>query len=152
MKYENSIHFSSKSDSWETPQDLFDELNEKYQFELDVCATRENTKCERFYSIEDNSLEKEWKGICWMNPPYGRKIGKFIKKAYESSKNGATVVCLIPSRTDTKWWHDYCMKGDITFIKGRLKFINRSLPSYREDGDFKVSSAPFPSAIVVFKV
>lgn len=145
------VHYSSKSDSWETPQDLFDDLNEKYHFDIDVCATRENAKCEKFYSIEDNGLEKEWKGVCWMNPPYGRQIGKFIKKAYEASKNGATVVCLIPSRTDTKWWHDYCMKGNITFIKGRLKFINRELPSFREDGDFKVSSAPFPSAIVVFR-
>lgn len=74
-----------------------------------------------------------------MNPPYGRTIGQWMKKAYESSLDGATVVCLVPSRTDTKWWHDYAMKGDFTFIKGRLKFGGNKNP------------APFPSAVVVFK-
>jgi hypothetical protein len=86
-----------------------------------------------------DGLQQKWKGVCWMNPPYGKEIKKWMKKAYESSLEGATVVCLVPSRTDTKWWHEYAMKGEIEFIKGRLKF-----------GGSK-NSAPFPSAVVVFK-
>jgi len=135
-----NVHFSSESAEWETPQDLFDELNDIYNFELDVCATDKNTKCDRYYTKRDDGLSQDWTGVCWMNPPYGREIGKWIKKAYESSLRGSTVVCLIPSRTDTAWWHDYCMNGEITFIRGRLKF-----------GGCK-NSAPFPSAIVVFKM
>ena len=142
---------SSKSDMWETPQWLFDKLNEQYQFTLDVCALPENAKCERFFSPEQDGLAQRWAGACWMNPPYGREIGKWVRKAYESAQAGATVVCLLPARTDTAWWHDYCMKGDIEFLRGRLRFINRTLPSYRSDGNYKVSGAPFPSAIVVFK-
>lgn len=146
------VHFSSKSEDWETPQDLFDRYNQQFNFTLDVAASKVNTKCAKFFTKEDNGLVQDWyKDVCWMNPPYGRTIGMWIKKAYQESCKGATVVCLIPSRTDTRWWHDYCMKGEITFIKGRLKFINRSLPSYKESGDFKLSPAPFPSAIVIFR-
>jgi len=134
-----SVHFSSKTSEWETPQDLFDSLNKVYNFDLDVCATSENAKCDKYFTKEQNGLNQEWRGGCWMNPPYGREIGKWVKKAYESSKTGATVVCLLPARTDTAWWWDYCMKGEISFIRGRLKF-----------GGSK-NSAPFPSAIVVFK-
>lgn len=124
---------------WETPQHVFDELNQEFRFDVDVCATKENAKCATFFSPEMDGLKREWEGTCWMNPPYGRQIHLWVKKAYESSlKNGVTVVCLLPARTDTKWWHDYCMKGEIRFIKGRLKF-----------GDGK-NSAPFPSAIVIF--
>lgn len=134
----NNGLFTSNTDLWATPQGFFDKLNKEFSFTLDVCATDENAKCEKYYTETDDGLAQEWSGICWMNPPYGREIGKWVKKAYESSLTGATVVCLLPSRTDTKWWHDYCMKGEIRFIKGRLKF-----------GDSK-NSAPFPSAIVVF--
>lgn len=124
---------------WETPQHVFNELNKEFQFDIDVCAVKENAKCAVFFSPEIDGLKQEWKGTCWMNPPYGRQIHLWVKKAYESSlKDGVTVVCLLPARTDTKWWHDYCMKGEIRFIKGRLKF-----------GDGK-NSAPFPSAIVIF--
>ena len=130
--------FTSKTDLHETPQDFFDKLNKEYQFTLDVCANKENAKCVHYFTAEDDGLSQEWQGICWMNPPYGRTIGRWMKKAYESSLDGATVVCLVPSRTDTNWWHDFATKGDITFIKGRLKF-----------GSAK-NSAPFPSAIVVF--
>ena len=129
---------SSNSDRWETPQKLFDELNQKYNFELDVCALPENAKCENYFTPEVDGLKQDWTGVCWMNPPYGREIGKWMKKALESSRNGATVVCLVPARTDTAWWHDYAMKGEIEFIRGRLKFGNSK------------NSAPFPSAIVVF--
>lgn len=133
-----SALMSSASDEWETPQELFDELDKKYHFQTDVCALPHNTKCKRFYSPSEDGLSQEWRGVCWMNPPYGRKIGAWVRKAYESAQAGATVVCLLPARTDTAWWHDYCMKGEITFIRGRLKF-----------GGSK-NGAPFPSAIVVF--
>jgi phage N-6-adenine-methyltransferase len=134
-----SVHFSSKTDLWATPQTFYEKYNTIYNFTLDVCASKDNAKCAVYYDIEANGLSQSWHGVCWMNPPYGRDIGKWMKKAYESSLQGATVVCLVPSRTDTKWWHEYAMQGQIEFIKGRLKF-----------GDAK-NSAPFPSAIVVFK-
>ena len=146
-----NVHFSSKSDMWETPQGFFDRYNAIYNFTLDVCALPENAKCKQFFTPEQDGLKQLWRGMCWMNPPYGRTIGAWVRKAYESSLIGATIVCLIPSRTDTKWWHEYCVKGEIEFIKGRLKFVNRTLPSYREDGKFKLSPAPFPSAVVTFK-
>ena len=133
-----SVHFSSKTDMWATPQDFFDKYNNIYQFETDVCASPENAKCAKYYTKEQNGLAQEWTGKCWMNPPYGREIKEWMKKAYESSLNGATVVCLVPARTDTAWWHDYSVKGNIEFIRGRLKF-----------GGSK-NSAPFPSAVVVF--
>jgi phage N-6-adenine-methyltransferase len=133
-----NVHFSSKTDLWATPQAFFDKYNEIYQFSLDVCANDENAKCSTYFTKEQDGLSKKWNGICWMNPPYGREIKHWVKKAYESSLNGATVVCLLPARTDTAWWHDYCVKGKIEFIKGRLKFGNSKNP------------APFPSAIVIF--
>lgn len=146
----NDLMFSSVSAEWETPQDLFNEYNSIYKFSLDVCATDKNAKCNQYFTKDNSCLDKEWYGSCWMNPPYGREIGKFVKKAYEESQKGNTVVCLLPARTDTKWFHDYCIKGDIRFIKGRLKFTNRMLPSYNEDGNMKISPAPFPSMIVIF--
>ena len=133
------VMFSAQSDDWETPQSLFDELDKEFLFSVDVCASPKNAKCRRFFTEETDGLSQDWKGICWMNPPYGRKIGKWIKKAYESSMAGATVVCLVPARTDTGWWHEFVMKGEIRFIKGRLKFGNSK------------SNAPFPSAIIIFR-
>lgn len=133
------VHFSSKTDLWYTPEDFYQKYNSVYNFETDVCATDENAKCEKYFTEETDGLSQKWEGVCWMNPPYGRTISKWMKKAYESSLEGATVVCLVPARTDTGWWHNYAMKGDIEFIKGRLKF-----------GGSK-NSAPFPSAVVVFK-
>ena len=131
--------FTSSTSEWETPQWLFDELNAEFGFDLDVCATAENAKCERFFTLEQNGLVQVWAGTCWMNPPYGREIGRWIQKAYESAREGSTVVCLVPARTDTRWWHDYCMKGEIRFLRGRLRF-----------GKSK-NSAPFPSVIVIFR-
>ena len=133
------VFASSATCEWATPQELFDRLNAQYHFETDVCATAENAKCGKFYTKEQDGLKQEWRGVCWMNPPYGKEIGKWMEKAYTESRTaGATVVCLVPARTDTAWWHDYAMKGNITFLRGRLKF-----------GGCK-NSAPFPSAIVVF--
>lgn len=140
-----AVHFSSKTDMWATPQDLFDKLHAKYGFTLDVCALPENAKCARYFTPDDDGLKQNWSDhVCWMNPPYGREIGLWMKKAYESSLPdwqhlGATVVCLVPARTDTAWWHDYAIKGEVTFLRGRLKFGGHS------------NSAPFPSAIVVFR-
>lgn len=114
------VMFSSKTDMWATPQDFFDDLNEEFSFTTDVCAVPENAKCTHFFSPEDNGLKQEWTGVCWCNPPYGREIGKWVKKAYESD---CTVVGLLPARTDTKWFHDYIYgKAEIRFVKGRLKF------------------------------
>ena len=134
----NAGMFTSNTDLWATPQDFFDRWDAIYHFTLDVCALPENAKCERYFTPEQDALKQDWTGVCWMNPPYGRGIGAWVRKAYESAQNGATVVCLLPARTDTAWWHDYCMHGDITFVRGRLKF-----------GGSK-NGAPFPSAVVVF--
>ena len=131
------VHYSSLKSDWETPAEVFDPLNKEFGFDLDVCANYDNRKCLRFFNPYNNGLSQKWEGTCWMNPPYGREIGKWVKKAYESS--GVTVVCLLPSRTDTTWWHDYCMKGEIRFIRGRIKFVGAA------------NSAPFPSAIVIFR-
>ena len=134
-----ALHFSSATDMWATPQDLFDGLNLIYSFTLDVCAVPENAKCARYFTPQIDGLAQDWAPeVCWMNPPYGRTIGRWVKKAFEESRKGATVVCLLPSRTDTAWWHDYVMHGDVIFLRGRLKF-----------GGAK-SGAPFPSALVTF--
>lgn len=148
-----NVHFSSKSDEWETPQQLFDSLNDEFGFTLDPCCTKENAKCEKFYTIEDDGLSKSWYGdVVFMNPPYGRGIGHWVKKAFDESKNGTTVVCLIPARTDTSYWHNYVFgHAEIRFLKGRVKFQNRLLPNWREDGSHKLSPAPFPSAIVIYR-
>lgn len=135
----NAGLFTSKTDLWATPPAFFAELDKEFGFDVDVCAIPENAKCERFYSPEDDGLNQAWEGTCYMNPPYGRQIGKWIRKAYEESQKGATVVCLIPARTDTAYWHDYVMKGEIRFIRGRLYFGDGTGP------------APFPSAVVVFR-
>lgn len=134
------VHYSSKTDMWATPQETFDRLDAEFgPFDLDVCATPENAKCKNFYTRAEDGLAQPWRGKCWMNPPYGREIKLWMRKAYEESRKGALVVCLIPARTDTAWWHDYAMRGDVSFIRGRLKFGGAA------------NSAPFPSAVVVFK-
>lgn len=133
------VMFSSDDMTYETPQYLFNKLNKEFHFTVDVCALPKTAKCEEYYTPEIDGLKQEWKGVCWMNPPYGRQIGIWLKKAYEESLKGAKIICLIPSRTDTKYWHEYCMKAsEIRFIKGRLKFGEAT------------NSAPFPSAIVIF--
>jgi phage N-6-adenine-methyltransferase len=174
----NNVHFMSEKIDWETPQDLFDELDREFDFDLDVCATDENKKCDYWLTEREDGLSESWHEYlrppitCWMNPPYGDPelpckknsqgeytctkkkcilrghhideyvpgIKDWMKKAYEESQKGCTVVCLVPSRTDTGWWHEYVMKADeIRFIRGRLKF-----------GGSK-NSAPFPSVIVIFR-
>ncbi len=126
---------------WATPQDFFDNLNAEFDFDIDVCATPENAKCNKFFTEEQDGLSQSWGGTCWCNPPYGREIGKWVSKAYASCKDdGVTVVMLLPARTDTKWFHEYIYhKAEIRFIKGRLKFGGAT------------NSAPFPSMVVVFR-
>ena len=136
-----NVHFSSETDHWATPQDFFDRLNDEFSFTLDPCSDGTNNKCDLFYTKECDGLSQKWAPhTVFMNPPYGRAIADWIRKAYEESEKGATVVCLIPARTDTRYWHEYVMKSEeIRLVKGRLKF-----------GDGK-NSAPFPSAVVIFR-
>jgi phage N-6-adenine-methyltransferase len=136
----NAGMYTSVTGEWATPQDLFDRLNEQYgPFTLDPCSSDFNAKCfDHFTEVEDG-LAQPWSGNVFMNPPYGRQIVKWVAKAWESAKGGAQVCCLLPARTDTAWWHDYCAKGHVEFIRGRVKF-----------GGAK-GSAPFPSAVVVFR-
>ena len=136
--------FSSETDLWATPQSFFDDLNKEFDFEVDVCALPENAKCKKFFSPEQDGLKQEWSGVCWMNPPYGREIGKWVKKASESAERErereSIIVCLLPARTDTKWFHEYIYhKAEIRFLKGRVKFGNAKC------------GAPFPSMVVVFR-
>jgi phage N-6-adenine-methyltransferase len=135
-----SVHFSSASDDWATPADYFKRLSKLFNFTLDPCASPGNAKCATFFDAAQDGLSQSWRtnGAVFMNPPYGRGIGHWVKKAYETSLQGTPVVCLLPARTDTSWWQDYCSKGLVRFVRGRLKF-----------GDGR-NSAPFPSAIVIF--
>jgi len=132
------VHYSSRNDEWETPDDFFAELDAIFHFDLDACASSFNAKCPRYFTRNDDALQQRWSGTVWMNPPYGREIAAFMRKAYEESLHGATVVCLVPSRTDNDWWHRYAMRGQIVFLRGRLRFGGAE------------TSAPFPSAIVIF--
>ena len=138
----NKVHFSSKSNEWTTPQDLYDKLNKEFNFTLDPCCTKESAKCDKYYTKEDDGLSKDWRyDRVFMNPPYGREISKWIEKAYKESLKGAVVVCLIPARTDTRYWHDYIFtKAEVRFLKGRVKFGKNGIHT----------PAPFPSAIVIF--
>lgn len=95
------VMFSSKNDLWETPQTFFDELNQEFGFTLDACAVPDNAKCERYYTPEQDGLSQPWDGVVWCNPPYGREVGKWVRRGLMASKNGATVVMLLPARTDT---------------------------------------------------
>ncbi len=134
------VHFSSKTPEWYTPQETFDSLDKEFGFTLDPCCTHENAKCALHFTKDDDGLNQDWgTEIVFMNPPYGRTIKAWMCKAYESSLNGATVVCLVPARTDTAWWHEYAMKGEYRLLRGRLKFGGA------------LTNAPFPSAVVVFK-
>tara|TARA_R100001510_G_C7639416_1_gene197125 strand:+ start:608 stop:1090 length:483 start_codon:yes stop_codon:yes gene_type:complete len=134
--------FSSNSNEWSTPQNFYDKLNNSFgPFTLDPCSDGQNNKTDNYFTQEQDGLSQDWSGNkVFMNPPYGRSIKDWLRKAYmEGQKPNTTVVCLIPARTDTKYWHDYVMKAQaIYFVKGRLKF-----------GDSN-NSAPFPSAVVVF--
>jgi len=132
--------FTSRSEEWETPNYVYLPLNSEFKFQVDVCATTENAKCKIYFDKSVDGLKSEWSPFrCWMNPPYGREISKWMKKAFTESQRGALVVCLIPSRTDTKWWHNWVMKSsEVRFVSGRINFSTSK------------NSAPFPSCIVIY--
>ena len=133
-----AVHFSSVDMTWQTPKHVYDALNEEFHFTLDPCPVGGSK------ALGGDGLLMSWSGHrVFMNPPYGSELALWMRKAFFESNqalNAATVVCLIPSRTDTAWWHDFCMRAsEIRFIRGRLKFGTA------------INSAPFPSAIVVFR-
>lgn len=153
--------FSKASDEWRTPQAFFEVLDAEFGFDLDVAATRDNCWVENYIGPDrtrpdrTDALECSWTwlsrsarpAICWMNPPYSR-VREFMQKAHEEALKGCTVVCLVPSRTDTKWWHRYVWNNytnrtydnvEVRFVKGRLKFGSSA------------NSAPFPSVVVIFR-
>ena len=161
----NQGMMSSNTAMWETPQDFFDLLKEEFPFSLDVCASDENAKCDVFFTEKTDGLAQSWAvPFVWMNPPYGNAelpckknckkkscvkrghhidqyvpgIKDWMKKAYEESLRwGNTIACLVPARTDSEWWHDYAMNGEVRYVKGRLNFGMGG-------------PAPFPSAVVIF--
>jgi len=148
----NALMFSKASDEWSTPQDFWDALHAEFDFELDVAASDDgvetNAKVSSYFTAEDDALACPWRSlVCWMNPPYS-KCREFIAKAAEEAKKGATVVCLVPSRTDTRWWHEHVWDHElhqprpgveVRFVKGRLRFGGAT------------AGAPFPSVVVIFR-
>jgi len=148
----NSGMFTSETNEWPTPGELFAALDAEFGFDLDPCATAENAKCARFYTEADDGLTQPWDGTVFMNPPYGRQIGDWMRKAADEAERGATVVCLIPSRTDTAYWHETAMRAsELRFIRGRLHFANARHADRVADGRATAHNAPFPSVIVVFR-
>jgi phage N-6-adenine-methyltransferase len=137
----NRVHFSSQTDLWSSPQWLVDRLEKEIgKIDLDVCALPSNAKARHYFTPQQDGLKQKWEGVIWMNPPYGREIGRWVEKAYRSSLAGATCICLLPARTDTKWFFDYVTRAsEIRFFRGRLKF-----------GDAR-HTAPFPSVLVIFR-
>lgn len=135
--------FTSQKDDWETPKDFFEKLDKHFNFEWDLAASNNNSKCSKFFTKENSALKEDWGGLngwLWCNPPYGKELRHWVKKASESRAN---VVMLIPARTDTSYWHDYIFdKAKVVFLRGRLKF--------EVDGEPK-DAAPFPSALVIFE-
>lgn len=132
---------SSKNDNWTTPKEIFDLLNDEFKFDIDVCASDDNHLCKRYYTKESNGLLQNWGGErCFCNPPYS-EVAKWVEKAFYETKNKNTlVVMLIPSRTDTKYFHNFIYnRSEIRFVKGRLKFGNSN------------NNAPFPSMVVIFR-
>ena len=152
MTMKTDVMFSSASDEWTTPQDCFDALNDEFMFVLDAAATAANTKCARWFGpggVAEDALRMVWptRGALWLNPPYSR-CREFITKATTAAARGATIVVLVPSRTDTRWWHDCVWDTrrhrprpgvEVRFLRGRLRFGGAS------------SGAPFPSVVIVFR-
>jgi phage N-6-adenine-methyltransferase len=129
---------SSQNHEWETPPEFFEQVDQEFHFDLDVCASDHNTKCEIYFTPEMDGLSQCWEGMtCWMNPPYGTQIKQWVKKASEEK---TLTVCLIPARVDTSWWHDYVTPKakEVRFLRGRLRFVG------------SLYNAPFPAALVVF--
>lgn len=143
----HAVHFSSGSDEWETPPDLFACLNREFAFTLDAAAASATAKCARFFTKEDDALTQDWLAAAthihtaaWLNPPYSRGLqARFLTKAADEAARGLIVCCLIPARPDTAIWHSTIFpRAQVRFLKGRVRFVGAA------------ASAPFPSAIVVF--
>lgn len=144
----NEVHFSSVDQTWCTPSEFYKMLDEEFDFELDPSCTEKTAKCERFFTPETDGLSQSWEvhngRAVFCNPPYGKELKKWVKKAFEESKKGVTIVLLIPSRTDTSYFHDYIYgRTEIRFIRGRLKFED-------ENGNASRNSAPFPSLVAIY--
>ncbi len=136
--------FSSATPEWETPRSFFEAVDMEFRFALDPCSADDNAKCTQHFTKKDNGLAQDWGDhVVFMNSPYGREISEWMKKAYESARNGVTVACLVPARTDTRWWHQYAMKGEIRLLRGRIRFIggkHSALVIFRPPG-FKIVAA-----------
>ena len=136
----NDGRWHNRGSDWATPKELFDELNKEFGFTLDVCASNWNAKCKRFFTEKEDGLKQNWDGeICFMNPPYGKVLERWMEKAYNSK---AVVVCLVPSATDTNWWHSFALKGEIRYLRGRPRFLTR-------EGNWQQTFSP--SVIVIFR-
>jgi len=131
---------------WCTPMEFFKELDDEFHFTLDAAATPKSAKCSKYFTVEDNALEQDWKGhVVFLTPPYGRTLGKWVEKAYrEGQKENTIIVLLIPARTDTTYFHKYIFgKAEIRFLRRRLKFTD-------ENGMAKYA-APFPSLLAIYR-
>lgn len=155
----NRALFTSKNQEWETPQELFNQLNEEFNFTIDLAGNSINHKLQHYYNLEQDSLKQDWSNQrAFLNPPYGRKIGQWIKKCAKTQQENRqlvippydiglpVIVALLPARTSNNWFHKYCYNQpgvDVRFIKGRLKF--------ELGGEPVENSAPFPSMIVIWR-
>lgn len=149
--YKGAIYKSSARDDWATPKDFFAKLDEEFDFALDAAASKFSTLVpENWYGLDhhdparQDAFSRIWSidaqgGNIWLNPPYGKTIGDWMAKANREARSTSKVVCLVPARTDTRWWHESCIQHEVRFVRGRLRF-----------GD-QVNAAPFPSAIVIVK-
>lgn len=131
---------SAYRSDWETPQDLYDRLDAEFHFTLDAAADDSNHKCDTYITKEQDGLSQPWGGIVWCNPPYGRQISKWVRKAFLESVRGVTTVMLLPARTDVRWFHEYVMhRAEIRFLRGRVRFGGSAI------------NAPFSSMIVIYR-
>lgn len=134
----NAMHTGPRREDWETPPDLFAKYDAEFGFTLDAAANEQNAKCAMYFS--ENALAMRWHGVVWLNPPYGKQIGLWVEKAFKEAQEGATVVCLVPARTDSWWWHTFAEPyAEKRFIRGRIKFVGAQY------------NAPFPSAVLIFR-
>ena len=145
----DKVLFGAANDNWATPREVFEPLNAEFCFTLDPCCRPHTAKCAKFYTPDEDGLSQDWsQDVVFMNPPYGRLIGKWMKKAFEEAQAGAIIVCLVPARTDTRWWHQYCMKSS------EIRFFNRRIGFLAANDNAVLGSkanATFPSAVVVFR-
>lgn len=135
----NRSLFASGRKEWTTPFQIIEALRTEFPFTLDAAASPENTVGRRFIDIENDALSQTWSGVVWCNPPYGRRVDRWLAKGAESAEAGATVVFLLPARTDTAWFHEIVLpRAEVRFLRGRLRFGGSS------------NGAPFPSMLAIF--